>query len=1473
VEMQVFGISSCVSKVQDMFKDTRAAVDGLRTIGDMAASIDQGLKTLTDPVVISNALQFINKLMDDSLMFVSGMLLITKGNELMQGIGLIQLGKLLMGYVAPQLSKPRDMVVTQSGDCDYPGWIKAYAKYAKVALSAISGYSTRNLRKYVEVMVEGKDGMNMVMGAIEAVLNYIVQGDKVLYVYVSEKAAAFVKEVASGVTFANVDGLKSMKVEVDVLTMSMERERLPPTYSHYCKKFDDAVLELKRQKDTLSSIPEPIGVYIYSTPGVGKSTVLCKVLPAILMNLLGLPVEDYDNFTVNMTMDSMGRNDNYDGQPFAIIDEFGSNRESGEAAMVLKLISQYSEPIQSAFMERKGKTFRSRLLMLLSNMPSVEVHSAKVNNPQAFVRRFAGRSFQVVLRRQRQGADGGLEPMPFDYLEFHRGLTEVLDRSTADTKFNAIAAFVDSYLVFKRLDIITGQVDLGAAPVPFGDFVRSLRREWLDREVSYDHAENLMKRIVVQSDDEEVFSLAREPCEVILQSDEPLLAAEEELPTYMEAVEFGRHDDILSLHSDLKMVKSTDKKEFARYAAEVKRALEQRGVTPSQECTGKELATSRDQLLKWLCDCVGDVQPAYPGLQRWWSSMLRVAGVGVAVAAVAMGLKKIVSMMTSAVAETQSGYSSSNWKIRPKPITGQGMNHVLLQDSSVDERHEKIRKNLRKMRIRDAEGNVVNSTTVTCLTNKLIVTNNHFIENCKLGKHIAEISEHDFDGSILKYCPISLSGCTVMKVPDDREFSDLVVVHIGAFTISKARDITAFLISKEEAVKMVDATLLALNYDYDIDGSVDIGKWHNVYYETKENQVRKIRVTRGFRFSTNSGDCGRPYVQKTHRPILGFHCAAYANAEQSGIVGLVPVYKEDLDAMEFKDDGMEGFASCMTHEIVSIQCEFNPLEVEDRVPVPMVKDVRINNCVIQSHQNPVSQIVRMKRNGVSFNHPDWPDTMMPAALRKFGEVSPWKVGISKYIPKQMMPIPNNVHVTVCNYWCGLVEKRKARVYVLDEAINGVTDPDGMRPLQWSTGMGVWATPFKETGKRALFKNVGSEQEPRYVLSDAASNVVHPLYGQTFVQRLETFESMIEMRFVPFSPWIATLKDELRPREKVELGKTRIFEQPGIDYTIMLRKYFGNFLDWYKARAGFEWSHGIGQDKETVWKAYYEGLLEVGDGEYAFDVDYSGYDGSVCQQAFEFFKVITDKFYEGIEDPKERARAKNARHALIEGLRSAYVVMREWMLQTSQGNKSGNAMTDVFNSVTNIYVIHCAVLALQLSAGLKLDASVIHTDFRILVYGDDAIISESKEVAQWCTPRLVGEVLTRLGYKVTSAAKGEVGSFQQVRELQFLKSGFVENRGVVWAPMPKQDIVKELQWVKKSVLDDDQDFQERIRRTRAFMAHHGQREFDVFTSQLRELGVQKGLLLTTWEDHLLAMLARQSEARITSSPSSVTLRLF
>ena len=809
----------------------------------------------------------------------------------------------------------------------------------------------------------------------------------------------------------------------------------------------------------------------------------------------------------------------------------------------------------------------------------------------------------------------------------------------------------------------------------------------------------------------------------------------------------------------------------------------------------------------------------------------------------------------------ESGYSSESWKIKGKTVTRDSAVRAMLESDDADERHEKIRRNLRKLRAVKLDGDIISVSSATCLANNIFVCNKHFLDKCTENNGLIEMSEHGFDGDIIRYVRLPMQSFKQVVCPSDVSTSDAVLVYTGRFIIPRARDITAFIPLKGEKSGVLDATFLQPNYEDDRCGKVDVGTWKDVVYSTGILGDKVVRVTSGFKFFSKKGDCGLPYLDSSNTPLLGIHCAAYTRSDQR-IVGIALLWREMVEELR-----------SVYPQRVEVECEV--LENWDK-PIFAMKNVRSNGKIINSNCSPTTSIVRMQRNGIEFNHPNWPDGLKPAILGKVGDVDPWNVGIDKYVPKAVITVPDVIDRVVTEYWIEVLKQDTSgkcidRVYTFDEALNGVTDPNGMRPMQWGTGMGIWAI-YKEKGKGGLFKQVTNEDgEIKRELAANASNVVHPVLGVTFVERLRQFEQMIREGVVPFSPWIGTLKDELRPIARVNVGATRIFEQPGVDYTIMLRKYFGSFLDWLKSRAGFEWCHGIGQDKETAWKAYYEGLCEVGDGECAFDLDYTGYDGSVGQQAFIFFENVTDAFYERTDlvDPG----AKVARHALLDGLRNAPVVLKRIMVETVQGNKSGNAMTDVFNSVTNVYILHCAYLIMQKGAGLRLDPGDFHRSNRVLVYGDDVIWSTTREHKTWLDPTVMGEVLTLLGYQVTSAQKTKEIAYASVTELVFLKSRFVPSGGVVWAPMPIQNVVKELQWCKKAQLGDDVDFRERIVRTRQFMAHHGKEAFMKFNTELSELGVPKGMLLTTWESEREAVAIKQASAKITSSPACPERLLF
>jgi len=300
---------------------------------------------------------------------------------------------------------------------------------------------------------------------------------------------------------------------------------------------------------------------------------------------------------------------------------------------------------------------------------------------------------------------------------------------------------------------------------------------------------------------------------------------------------------------------------------------------------------------------------------------------------------------------------------------------------------------------------------------------------------------------------------------------------------------------------------------------------------------------------------------------------------------------------------------------------------------------------------------------------------------------------------------------------------------------------------------------------------------------------------------------------------------LRAAAKVAACKTRVFEQPPLEYVILVRKYFGSFLNYFKKRAGFVFYHGIGRDKDEVWAAYWKGLRQVSD--VGMDYDFANYDGTVHQAAFQFFEDVVDVFYADATIEERRARS-----GLVHMLRETYHLIGDLVAYSIKGNKSGNPFTDVFNTITNTYLLYFCWMT-TMTGSERPDLHSFDEYNRALIYGDDIIISTHPSCLEKFNGETVQAVLKCLGYEVTSAAKSEtIEKFRDLEELTFLKSPFVNRDGVCWAPLPKKDVFKELKYRPKQFATDDEDLRTRMLVVQQFLCHHGREELESFQGEMR-----------------------------------------
>lgn len=608
--------------------------------------------------------------------------------------------------------------------------------------------------------------------------------------------------------------------------------------------------------------------------------------------------------------------------------------------------------------------------------------------------------------------------------------------------------------------------------------------------------------------------------------------------------------------------------------------------------------------------------------------------------------------------------------------------------------------------------------------------------------------------------------------------------------------------------------------------------------------------------ATADGDCGLPYLipSRFAKPIVGIHTWL---TEGMSLVGAAPLVLSELERAK----------ADLNLPVVAVTKEVFPIAIERvqnkywHTNMELVGHGKFGDWSVQHYTPQKSKFARCTYRGIHVAHPEWDCDFLPAAQRVVGDIHPMFTNAQKYEYNAVFSVNLIYHHHAVAHFSGKYERqRDTHIFSLHEAINGVPP---MQPVRTDTSSGFWSEfGFKE-GKKHFLEELPQETdaygqlEPvQYKLSAKAKQHEVPMFGVTFEQRLRDVETNARNAIASVSPWVSTTKDELLKAAKVAIGKTRVFEQPGFEYTLLVRKYFGAFLNYYKSRAGFVFYHGIGMDKDEIWNEYWKEMNRLSPT--GIDFDFANYDGTVHQSAFQFFLDVVENYY---HDSTQEER--NARAALLDMLRETYHIMGNQLAYSIKGNKSGNPFTDVFNSITNTYMQYVAFMACV--QGSDVNLQLFDDGVRMLTYGDDIIQAIRPDLQDRFNGRRVKDALGPLGYKITDAAKSaEMTTVKPLTELTFLKSPFVERDGVCWSPLPKREIYKELKWRPACWEGNDEDLRLRLLVTQKFMCHHGPTALQQFKADLLERGLPRKWLCVDYDTERLRIRALQENAVLYSN---------
>lgn len=1211
-------------------------------------------------------------------------------------------------------------------------------------------------------------------------------------------------------------------------------KNFPVVWSRTAETLLKDLARVQKAYDSCDSRMEPIGIYFYGQPGCGKSYISKEILPFLVMRRLGLVTtraEVLRQVYSKPTDPEQKYMDGYTSQYWVNVDDFGAAVDDTDALEMITLISCAIRPVNMADVSEKKTTFDSKFVCATTNQKSVgSVMSVK--DKSALSRRFPV-AYDMKLRPAF--SDHGKLNMP----KF-RALFKGQEMDDA-----AFLAILDTVWEFDGLDLNSGSV---VRPHQcMSDIVEQITSLYNTRmSVDNDMAAFMSG-----------FHMMRFPkfeCRDEIRLDtfyEDAAACDDHIDGYTVAqvewvMRVRKQQNEAELDYDTcQEILATLKADCLDYATSWRElCVNARSAIPMDPSRG---TTNFYGVVAWL-DAQRRpkrqdlVKKDWPGLVSW---ALKAVGVAVGASAIAYALYRMAKSTTESVMSTFHGPQYTGEKnytknAKAKAVRGRYHGPTLPMGGPM----EKVRRNMRKIEVTRFATKIY--WTCLALDSRTLIMPLHYYNAW------AKIRKEDPD-AMLKlemvnskretkgYAPFHLGEPNTLQLSGHGMFGgkrDLVYVRLVGCNVDHARDLRSLIMTRKQIEGCCTSALKCgwLRPEGDaLTAVVDFRKM-----VCKDSMYFLYAVASE---PSEPGFCGRPYCvaqASCPRPLFGIHSLGIDMHQKS--VGISPF---DIEMITEADGILEdrlGVSVCIEEpEELLWGAEMHDQTNKFWTSKDMENhgSVSLNGERLCKHTPDRTAFMK-----TGLMHGEWEDLFEPSNMKVLEDatppVHPLYTNAQKYDRKADRVVSINVYkIAVEEYKRRVGIAVEPRALLRHEMINGI---GSMKPIVVNTSPGYLAA-YYTNGKTELFDELEQEvhdgvvQPINYVYSKVAYERVIPIWKRTFVQHMDYCEAEIAQgRKLP-TFWTATCKDELLKKEKVRRGKTRVFVQPGLDYTLLMRKYFGHFAEAMKNRAGSRLHHAIGTDKEVVWGQMWRMLQKVGKN--GFDVDYSNYDGSVQIQAFDFFAEVTDHWY-GDENRVQR-------HALLDSLRNSYMITGSLLIETSQGNNSGNPLTDIFNSVTNVFVVYTGYLVARSYRGLPLDLSSLDDDLVFFTYGDDIIASVSDDVQYWFNRETIKEHAEHIGMVVTAADKGsQLLKWEPLENLTFLKSHFVERPGYVASPLPTSVIYRELIWQRKTNDGDALILKQRIDTAVRMMAHHGKEKCEELIDQLKEMKVDVDFSFNAWE---------------------------
>jgi hypothetical protein len=548
--------------------------------------------------------------------------------------------------------------------------------------------------------------------------------------------------------------------------------------------------------------------------------------------------------------------------------------------------------------------------------------------------------------------------------------------------------------------------------------------------------------------------------------------------------------------------------------------------------------------------------------------------------------------------------------------------------------------------------------------------------------------------------------------------------------------------------------------------------------------VGAIRRYFKYGIQTQMGDCGSiivAYDQVFNRKIIGIHAGGTSNPQFAGVGQ--PVSQEFLKHLlgSIPKTRQDAFMSPDPQVIEDVKCVNEDGKLVLQLPIP-------GNFVIQGAAHAVHSQTRSKISP----SPVWgviaTPLTKPANLGRFededGQMKDPKALAQKKAAGVLPPVDTET-LAECVYAyaqdvIGLkpdLEHKYDRVLTLEESIAGVEGEEFLAPINRSTSPGYG---WDKTGKGKT-KWLGADE---YIFTNKEVLTKHAamLEGCKNGKRPSIF-------------WVDVLKDERRPIEKVDAGKTRLFSVGDMVFNLIFRQYFLGF-------AAHMMTHRIELESCIGTNVYSRDWTEIAEriqqlGTKVIAGDFSNYDGTLNSPFLWAVLDVIDAFYENATE-EDRIVRRALWSEIVNSIHISGRVVYMW----THSNPSGCALTAILNSVYHSLSARYVYLLIAREEHLEL-ATVQHYNkyVRHINYGDDDVWNISDEIIGWFNQDTIAVAYEMIGMIYTDEEKtGQCEPFRVLDEIAFLKRKFRwDPFQARWRAPLSLDTIREMpMWVRSRV---------------------------------------------------------------------------